>query len=86
MRRLAIEKGEKGNVPIVISHCSKEQSMCTHYAPLVQGKKFLLGNPNSEEWIESLGYEDILNLYGIKKTLGDAKFKIGTFLTMKRFK
>ena len=80
MRRLAIEKGEKGNVPVVISHCSKEQSMCTHYAPLVQGKKFLLGNPDSETFNESLGPEDVLNVYGIKKTISGAKEKIGKFL------
>jgi hypothetical protein len=32
MRQLAAEKGEEGNVPVVISTCSIRESMCTHYA------------------------------------------------------
>ena len=80
MRRLAKEKGEKGNVPLVISSCSKEQQMCTHYAPLVQGKKFLLGNPDSESFIQSLPVEDMLNWRGMQKTLDDGKMKVGKFL------
>ena len=32
MRKLAVEKGEAGNVPVVISMCSIKDEMCTHYA------------------------------------------------------
>lgn len=32
LRKYAAERGEKGNVPVVISTCSPRQYMCTHYA------------------------------------------------------
>ena len=32
LRRYAVEKGEAGNVPIVISTCFPLEEMCTHYA------------------------------------------------------
>jgi hypothetical protein len=32
MRKLAVEKGEEGNVPVVITMCSIKDEMCTHYA------------------------------------------------------
>ncbi|KAL3923576.1 MAG: hypothetical protein SGILL_001577 [Bacillariaceae sp.] len=57
MRKQVIEKGGEGTVPVVISQCDKKQEMCTHYAPLVQGSDFLVGNPTSEELAEALGPE-----------------------------
>lgn len=32
LRKYAVEKGEAGNVPVVISTCFPEEGMCTHYA------------------------------------------------------
>jgi hypothetical protein len=32
MRQMAKEKGEEGNIPVVISTCSLRDNMCTHYA------------------------------------------------------
>lgn len=55
LRTMAKEQGVEGNVPVVISHCSKEQEMCTHFVPLVQGKDFLIGRPTTEEHIVALG-------------------------------
>mmetsp|Transcript_12868 Transcript_12868/g.31251 ORF Transcript_12868/g.31251 Transcript_12868/m.31251 type:complete len:327 (+) Transcript_12868:292-1272(+) len=57
LRKMGVEQGEEGNAPIVISHCSKEQEMCTHFVPLVQGKDFLVGRPTSEEHLKSLGVQ-----------------------------
>ncbi len=67
MRKLAKEQGEKGNVAVVISNCSKDQQMCTHYAPLVQGKKFLMGRPDTEDHLETLGAEHFLDWNGMKQ-------------------
>jgi len=66
LRALAVEKGESGNIPVVISHCSIEQEMCTHYAPLVQGKDFLVGQPTTEEHLEALGPETFLDWEHLK--------------------
>ena len=49
MRQLAAEKGEDGNVPVVISQCSAGEKSCTHYIPLVKGIDFHAGLPSTEE-------------------------------------
>jgi hypothetical protein len=61
MRKMAMEKGGPENYPIVISQCDKKQEMCTHYAPLVQGKDFLVGRPPMEKHLEVLGPESFLD-------------------------
>lgn len=55
MRILAEERGESGNVAVVISQCSEREGTCTHYVPLSQGKDFLVGNPTMEEHLELIG-------------------------------
>lgn len=67
MRKLAVEKGETDNVPIVISMCSIKDEMCTHYAPLVQGKDFLCGRPDTEQHLGSLPKEYFLDWEGLKQ-------------------
>jgi hypothetical protein len=57
MRILAEEKGEAGNVPVIISQCSEGDGYCTHYVPLVQGKEFLVGQPPMDKYLESIGDE-----------------------------
>jgi hypothetical protein len=80
MRQIVAEQGEKGNEPIVITTCSKREQMCTHYAPLVHGKRFLLGRPDTESYNAALGPEDLLNWHGMKLTLSEGKEKIGSYL------
>jgi hypothetical protein len=46
--------GDKGITPIVISTCSNEEQMCTHYAPLSNGKPFLLGQKDSKTYAKTL--------------------------------
>lgn len=69
LRKYAAERGEKGNVPVVISTCSPRQYMCTHYAPLVQGKKFLLGQEDSQTFAASAPYHLSVNWGGVVKDL-----------------
>eukprot|EP00542_Grammatophora_oceanica_P018963 CAMPEP_0194049494 /NCGR_PEP_ID=MMETSP0009_2-20130614/30708_1 /TAXON_ID=210454 /ORGANISM="Grammatophora oceanica, Strain CCMP 410" /LENGTH=274 /DNA_ID=CAMNT_0038695661 /DNA_START=64 /DNA_END=888 /DNA_ORIENTATION=+ len=69
MREYAMKKGEPGNVPIVITTCDFWEQYCRHYAPLLQGKDFLLGQPNSEEWLESLGPEPMIDFEKMKKSV-----------------
>jgi hypothetical protein len=45
------------NPPVIVTTCSAKEQMCTHYAPLVKSKKFLLGRPDSFEWLASLPKE-----------------------------
>eukprot|EP00980_Cylindrotheca_fusiformis_P031458 scaffold26401_cov113-Cylindrotheca_fusiformis.AAC.4 len=73
-------KGKKKNPAIVISSCSKTDQMCTHYAPLVDGEKFLLGRPDTESYNDALGPEQMLNWHGMQKTLSDGAEKIGNFV------
>jgi hypothetical protein len=80
MRKLVAEQGEEGNVPIVITTCSKREQMCTHYAPLVNGKHFLLGRPDTESYNTAMGPEDLLNWHGMKLTLSEGREKIGAYL------
>jgi hypothetical protein len=35
--------------------------MCSHYAPLVQTKDFLMGQPSTDEYLASLGTESFLD-------------------------
>lgn len=55
-----------GAVPIVISQCDNKQQMCSHYAPLVQTKDFLLGQPTTEEYLAALGPESLLDYEHLK--------------------
>ena len=61
MRKMAIEKGGPDNYPVIISNCDKNEGMCTHYAPLVQGGDFLQGKPPMEDYLEALGPEGFLD-------------------------
>jgi len=49
MRQLAAEKGAADNNAVVISQCSEEEQICTHYIPLVKGIEFHAGLPPMEE-------------------------------------
>jgi len=70
LRKYAKEKGEANNIPVVISTCSSRLQMCTHYAPLVQGKDFLLGQVESEAYGQSSGDVSFVNWEGVYR---DAK-------------
>jgi hypothetical protein len=52
LRKHASEK-TKGPV-VVITTCSVTDQMCTHYVPLQQNQKFLLGQPAMEQYLEGL--------------------------------
>jgi len=69
LRKYAIKNGEKGNIPVVISSCNASQQMCTHYAPLVQGKKFMFGNPPTDKFLEALGPEQWIDIEAITRTI-----------------
>lgn len=49
LRKLAAEKGEPGNNPVIISQCSVGEKECTHYIPLSKGHVFHGGLPSTEE-------------------------------------
>jgi hypothetical protein len=62
LRRYAQQHSAKGSPITVVSTCSIPDEMCTHYAPLSQGKKFLLGRPDMETYLKELGPEPFLSL------------------------
>jgi hypothetical protein len=65
---LAASPDHGSNPPVVISTCSSKEQMCTHYAPLVKSKKFLLGRPDSVAWIKSLPKEtSMIDWKGVKR-------------------
>lgn len=69
LRKYAQENGEKGSVPVVVSTCSETQRMCTHYAPLVRGKKFLLGQVDSETFFAGSAPESWVDWAGLTEDL-----------------
>jgi hypothetical protein len=59
---------DHSNPPVIITTCSAKEQMCTHYAPLVKSKKFLLGRPDSVAWIESLPKDtSVIDWKGVKR-------------------
>lgn len=51
-----------GDVPVVIiTTCSVDDQMCTHYAPLSKGKKFLLGQLETKEYAKLLGNSELFD-------------------------
>ena len=63
-----VEKNGKGPV-VVLSTCSVDDSMCTHYAPLTNSKPFLLGQPDTKAYAASLEPEPFIDFEAIKSTL-----------------
>ncbi|KAG7356767.1 hypothetical protein IV203_001453 [Nitzschia inconspicua] len=66
MRKMIVEKGGPDSIPVVISQCDRKQQMCSHYAPLVQSKDFLMGLPTTEEHLAALGPESFLDWEHLK--------------------
>lgn len=55
---------------VVISTCSVKAQMCTHYAPLFHGKKFLLKQENSAKYAEGIPKSDsVVDWAGTIRTL-----------------
>lgn len=46
--------GNKKPSVTIITTCSHKDRLCTHYAPLEKGEPFLLGQPNSDDYLQSL--------------------------------
>jgi len=69
LREYASKHAVEGSPVVVITTCSKKQSMCTHYAPLAEGRQFLLGQPDAETWNEALGPEPLIDWDGVQKSL-----------------
>jgi hypothetical protein len=67
MRKMVVEMGGGADiVPLVISHCNRRKQWCTHYAPLVQTKDFLIGQPTTDEYLAALGPESFLDWEHLK--------------------
>lgn len=66
MRKLAVEKGEEGTVPIVITTCRETEEMCTIYAPLFQTRDFLNGQEDTETYLPTLPKQNLLDPQGLK--------------------
>ena len=58
LRQAAVEAG--ADVPVVLSTCSEKESMCTHYAPLESARTFLLGQPDTDTYLQALGPEPMI--------------------------
>jgi len=69
LRKYAQEHAAKGSPVSVVTTCSIPEGVCTHYAPLYQGKRFLLAEPDMETYLEELGPEPMLDWKGMKNML-----------------
>lgn len=59
--RQHVEKTSGKTPAVVITTCSVDDQMCTHYAPLKKGEKFLLGQPECKEYAKLLGKSELFN-------------------------
>ncbi|CAJ1965333.1 unnamed protein product [Cylindrotheca closterium] len=75
MHKLAAAKLNDGDQTVVISACSKDEQMCTHYAPLENVEAFLLGRPTTKDFNDALGKEEVVDWAGMKLTLDYAATK-----------
>lgn len=37
---------------VIVTTCNRNLKVCTHYVPVKEGEKFLMGHPNTEDWTE----------------------------------
>ncbi len=68
MRKLALEKAEKGSPTVVISQCSVSEGTCTHYIPLKNGLDFHMGRTLTDEHMVAT-FESFSLLKAIKNGL-----------------
>lgn len=54
LRKYGMEHSHKGSPVVVITTCSIQDEMCTHYVPLFKGHKFHMGRPVQKDYIDSL--------------------------------
>lgn len=66
LRKYAEEK-VNGEPVTIISTCSIREKMCTHYAPLYKGKKFLLGLEDPVEHLEKYKKQPWVTTASIKR-------------------
>jgi len=61
MHRYVEAHAPDGTPPVVISTCSVDESMCTHYAPLANEKAFLLGQEECKVYAASIAREPLVD-------------------------
>lgn len=54
---------------VVISTCNVQEQICTHYAPLQKNKHFLLGEPNTEDYLQAEPDTGVINWPGVWRSL-----------------
>lgn len=59
--RQRVEQTSGGIPAVVITTCSVDDQMCTHYAPLITGDVFLLGQPECKDYAKILGQSDLFD-------------------------
>eukprot|EP00526_Cylindrotheca_closterium_P017774 CAMPEP_0113626094 /NCGR_PEP_ID=MMETSP0017_2-20120614/13488_1 /TAXON_ID=2856 /ORGANISM="Cylindrotheca closterium" /LENGTH=295 /DNA_ID=CAMNT_0000536249 /DNA_START=157 /DNA_END=1044 /DNA_ORIENTATION=+ /assembly_acc=CAM_ASM_000147 len=84
MHKIAAETLNNNGQTIVLSACSKEEQMCTHYAPLVNVEDFLLGRPTTKDFNDDLGREDVVDWEGLTITLDYAKTRMMEWTGLKK--
>mmetsp|Transcript_36047 Transcript_36047/g.52833 ORF Transcript_36047/g.52833 Transcript_36047/m.52833 type:complete len:285 (+) Transcript_36047:116-970(+) len=65
MIKYAKEHGEKGNSPVMLTTCSIKQQMCTHYAPLTKGTKYMLKQDDTETYARKVLEQKAANNDGV---------------------
>lgn len=68
-------KNHDPNAKIVITTtCNRKLKLCRHYVPMIQSEKFLMGHPDTKEYMDSQPKEKKYDfervLKGVKKLLG----------------
>jgi len=63
----------------LITTCSIPDEMCTHFVPLEKGGAFLLGQPNSQVYVESLPKKGAIDVELLKRRMNIGMKKLGVF-------
>jgi hypothetical protein len=65
---------DPNNKIVISTTCNRKLQLCKHYVPMIEGTKFLLGKPNTEEYMNSKPKGDTFDIgkmmKGVQKMFG----------------
>eukprot|EP00558_Chaetoceros_sp_UNC1202_P000935 CAMPEP_0197258410 /NCGR_PEP_ID=MMETSP1429-20130617/81973_1 /TAXON_ID=49237 /ORGANISM="Chaetoceros sp., Strain UNC1202" /LENGTH=275 /DNA_ID=CAMNT_0042722513 /DNA_START=51 /DNA_END=878 /DNA_ORIENTATION=- len=67
---------ENGGKLVISTTCNREKQMCTHYVPMIQGEKFLMGHSDTEEYLKNGGDFESISV-DLQKTIKGLKKMVG---------
>lgn len=74
LHKYAAENHDPKSKIVISTTCNREMKLCKHYVPMIQSDKFLMGHPDTEEYLamqpKEKKYDIEAMIKGVKKLLG----------------